>query len=108
MDTNRRPYRSLIPLCELLSELLEVGVASKKVAAAYNSIITQTGSEFSLLLDLSFDNIKKLDTPGIPGEMLAAAIERMRSGNVYITPGYDGEYGVIRTSKKTEKKKANK
>ncbi|MCL2793372.1 MAG: endonuclease Q family protein [Spirochaetaceae bacterium] len=101
--TNRRPYRSLIPLCELLSELLAVGAASKKVAAAYNSIITQTGSEFALLLDLSLNDIKKLDAPGIPGEMLAATIERMRSGNVFITPGYDGEYGVIRTSRKEEK-----
>ena len=94
--TNRRPYRSLIPLCELLSELLETGLTSKKTAAAYNSIIAKAGSEFSLLLDLSFDDIKKLNPPGIPGEMLATAIKRMRCGNVSITPGYDGEYGIIR------------
>ncbi|MCL2481247.1 MAG: UvrD-helicase domain-containing protein [Spirochaetaceae bacterium] len=103
LNTNRRPYRSLIPLSELLSELLEVGVASKKVAAAYNSIISQAGSEFSLLLDLGINDIKKLDPPGIPGEMLATAIERMRSGNVFITPGYDGEFGVIRAFDKGEK-----
>ncbi|MCL2704952.1 MAG: endonuclease Q family protein [Spirochaetaceae bacterium] len=103
LNTNRRPYRSLIPLSELLSELLEVGVASKKVAAAYNYIIEKAGSEFSLLLDLGINDIKKLDPPGIPGEMLASAIERMRSGNVFITPGYDGEFGVIRAFDKREK-----
>jgi len=103
LNTNRRPYRSLIPLSELISELLEVGVASKKVAAAYNSIIEKAGSEFSLLLDLGINDIKKLDPPGIHGETLATAVERMRSGNVFITPGYDGEYGIIRAFDKGEK-----
>ncbi|MCL2293423.1 MAG: endonuclease Q family protein [Spirochaetes bacterium] len=94
--TNRRPYRSLIPLIELLSELLETGVASKKVAAAYSVAISKAGSEFALLLDLSLSDIKKIECPGISGEILSAAIERMRSGNVSITPGYDGEFGIIR------------
>ncbi len=103
ISTNRRPYRSLIPLCELLSEILETGVSSKKVTAAYSSIIAKAGSEFSLLVDLSLDNIKKIGAAGIPGDILADAIGRMRSGNVSITPGYDGEYGVIRAFGKGEK-----
>ncbi|MCE5255285.1 MAG: endonuclease Q family protein, partial [Spirochaetaceae bacterium] len=37
--TNRRPYRSLVPLPELLAELLGTGSGSKKVAAAYGSLV---------------------------------------------------------------------
>jgi hypothetical protein len=94
---NTKPYYSLIPLKEILGELLETGVASKKVEAAYGTLIEKAGNEFSLLLDISRENIEKLNCPGISGELLAKAIGRMRRGEVSISPGYDGEYGVIRT-----------
>ncbi|MDR0622869.1 MAG: UvrD-helicase domain-containing protein [Treponema sp.] len=93
---NRRPYRSLIPLREILGELLETGGASKKVEALYGALIEKTGNELGLLMDMSLADIEGLRPPGLSGELLAAAIERMRSGRVSISPGYDGEYGVIR------------
>jgi uncharacterized protein (TIGR00375 family) len=94
---NKRPYYSLIPLKEIIGELLETGNASKRVEAAYGALIEKAGNEFSLLLDISRENIEKLNCPGISGELLAKAIGRMRRGEVSISPGYDGEYGVIRT-----------
>ncbi|MDR0628379.1 MAG: UvrD-helicase domain-containing protein [Treponema sp.] len=94
--TNRRPYRSLIPLKELLGELLQVGSASKKVEAAYRSLIEQGGSELSLLIDIPEEVLEGLSAPGLSGERLALAIQRMRRGAVSIHPGYDGEYGIIR------------
>jgi DNA helicase-2/ATP-dependent DNA helicase PcrA len=93
--TNRRPYRSLIPLPELLAELFGTGSGSKKVAAAYGSLVERAGCEFSLLLDRSESEIESMGTFGVSGELLAMAIGRMRSGQVSIKPGYDGEYGVI-------------
>jgi PHP family Zn ribbon phosphoesterase len=93
---NRRPYRSLIPLEELLGEILGAGAASKKVARAYALLIEKAGSEFAILMDLSPADFAKLDCPGISGELLAAAVDRMRSGEVSIIPGYDGKYGVVR------------
>jgi uncharacterized protein (TIGR00375 family) len=93
---NRRPYRSLIPLREILGELLETGAASKKVAALYGLLIEKTGNELGLLADMPIREIEGLKPPGLSGELLAAAINRMRSGQVSISPGYDGEYGVIR------------
>jgi uncharacterized protein (TIGR00375 family) len=93
---NRRPYCSLIPLREILGELLETGAASKKVEALYGALIEKTGSELELLMDLPLADIGRLRPPGLSGELLAAAVERMRSGRVSISPGYDGEYGVIR------------
>jgi DNA helicase II / ATP-dependent DNA helicase PcrA len=94
--SNRRPYRSLIPAKELVSELLESGESSKKVIAAYNALVAKAGSELGLLTRLSLPEIEGLRVPSLSGELLAEAIGRMRSGKVSIKPGYDGEYGVIR------------
>jgi superfamily I DNA/RNA helicase len=65
------------------------------VSAAYNALIRKGGNEFNLLTALAPEEIERLDCPGISGERLAEAIRRMRAGNVSITPGYDGEYGII-------------
>jgi uncharacterized protein (TIGR00375 family) len=96
VHTNRRPYRSLIPLKELLGELLTVGSASKKVDRAYRGLIEAGGSELSLLMDTPLATLERLGMPGLSGEQLAEAIRRMRQGVVSIQPGYDGEYGIIR------------
>jgi uncharacterized protein (TIGR00375 family) len=93
---NRRPYRSLIPLREMLGELLETGAASKKVDGLYGALVEKAGSELGILMDMPLADIEGLKAPGLPGELLADAIGRMRSGRVSISPGYDGEYGVIR------------
>ncbi|MDR2743533.1 MAG: UvrD-helicase domain-containing protein [Treponema sp.] len=100
---NLRPYRSLIPLPELLGELLETGAASKRVGAAYDALIEKAGSEFAILLDMEAGEIARLGCPGLSGELLASAVTRMRSGDVSVTPGYDGEYGVIRAFPPGEK-----
>jgi uncharacterized protein (TIGR00375 family) len=94
--TNRRPYRSLIPLQELVSELLETGTSSKKTQAAYSALIGKGGSELSLLMEMPTAEIAALRCPGVSGELLALAIDRMRKGEVSVSPGFDGEYGVVR------------
>ncbi len=93
--TNRRPYWQLIPLPEMLAELLGTGSGSKKVAAAYRELLEQAGSEFALLMEKSEKEIEAMHIVGLSGELLALAIGRMRAGKVSIKPGYDGEYGII-------------
>jgi uncharacterized protein (TIGR00375 family) len=95
-DTNRRPYVSLVPLRELIAELLGTGTASKKAGAAYARLVGQAGSELGLLVDTPLSVIEKMDAPGIPGGGLAEAVSRMRTGRVVIRPGYDGVYGTVR------------
>ncbi|MDR0709381.1 MAG: endonuclease Q family protein [Spirochaetaceae bacterium] len=94
--TNRRPYVSLVPLRELIAELLGTGAASKKAGAAYAHLVGQAGNELGLLVDTPLSAIEKMDAPGIPGERLAEAVSRMRAGRVVIRPGYDGVYGTVR------------
>jgi uncharacterized protein (TIGR00375 family) len=100
--TNKRPYVSLIPLRELLGELLNTGSASKKVDVAYKALIEKiekierAGGEIGVLMDMPIERIEKLSAPSISGELLAQAVSRMRAGQVGIQAGYDGAYGVIR------------
>ncbi|MDR2494784.1 MAG: endonuclease Q family protein [Spirochaetaceae bacterium] len=94
---NQRPYVSLIPLKELTAEILGVGVASKRVEAAYTALVQQE-PEISLLMDAPLKAVERLKAQGVSGELLAMTIGRMREGEVAITPGYDGEYGIIRAA----------
>jgi uncharacterized protein (TIGR00375 family) len=102
--SNRRPYHSLIPLREIAAEILGADMASKKAEAAYFRLIEKGGSELPILMDKSLKDLEKLDVPGLPGEVLAGAIMKMRAGEVSVEPGYDGEYGKIRISKGAVKK----
>ena len=88
---NRLPYYSIIPLKEILSEIEGVGEKSKKIARQYEQLIRKAGSEFNLLQYLPIDQIRS-----IGGEVLAEAIRRMRSNEVIIREGFDGEYGQIK------------
>ncbi len=82
---------SLIPLPEIISELLGVGPASKKVLRSYARIINIFGSEFNLLLECSAGDISDQGSP-----LLAEAVSRVRQGKVIRRPGFDGQFGVIR------------
>jgi len=95
-NTNRRPYYSLIPLRELCAELLGTGTASKKTERVYYRLIEKGGSEFSILMDLGLKDLEKLGVQELSGEIIAAAVLKMRAGEVSVSPGYDGEYGSVR------------
>ena len=91
-------YHSIIPLPEIISETLKVGVNSKKVAGEYLKLLTKLGSEFKILMDAPLDDI---ETAGSP--LIREAIARMRKGEVNIKPGFDGEYGKIKIFEKLER-----
>jgi len=84
-------YTSIIPLAEVIAEVLGCGVNTKKVAAIHATLLAELGPEFHVLRDASLEDIKR-----IGGQLLGEAVRRMRAGQVYIAPGYDGEYGKIR------------
>ncbi len=97
---NAHSFKSLIPLPEILSEVLQVGPASKKVRQAYESLLENLGSELSILQDVPLEDIKNSG-----GELLAEAVKRMRDGNVTLAGGYDGEYGVIKLFEDDERER---
>ena len=88
---NRKPFYSIIPLKEILSEITGVGPNTKTVDRNYVKIIQKAGSEFNVLLNLSISDVKKA-----AGELIGEAIKRMREGRIIIKEGFDGEFGVIK------------
>ena len=92
-------FHSIIPLTEVIGEALSVGPSSKKVAAVYFNLLNALGNEFRILLDTPLDDIEAASSSRI-----AEAIEKMRSGDVSIAPGYDGEFGKIRIFERLEKR----
>ena len=83
-------FFSLIPLQEMLGEILGCGSATKGVVKQYVRALTLFGSEFELLLRTPVSDIERR------APLLAEAIRRVREGKVVRQPGYDGRFGVIR------------
>ncbi len=101
------PFRSIIPLEEIIAETLGVGTASKKVLAQYESMVALR-PEFEILLDTDPEEIARLANDGVAGGVGAAIAEsvmRVRNGQVHIAPGYDGVFGKIQIYSKEEREK---
>ncbi len=85
------PYRSLVPLEEIIAQALGQGRDTKGVRDEYLKLVSRFGSEFRVLLDLPEEEL----SPGTPPKILSA-IRKVRAGELQIRPGYDGVYGEIR------------
>jgi len=93
-------FASIIPLPEIIAEGLECGVNTKKVNALYLPMLERLGNEFRILLDVPLEDIDRASTP-----LIREAIARMRTGNVHIAPGYDGEFGKVKIFEEGERKR---
>lgn len=93
------PYKSVIPLEEVIAETLGVGPASKKVQSWYEKMTSQK-TEFEILLDLPAEEIKKAGSAEI-----AESVIRAREGNVSLEGGYDGVFGKVHIYSEGEREK---
>ena len=93
-----KDFFSLIPLPEILCELLDCGAETKKVMALYERLLLELGPELQTLMDVPINDIEQ-----IGGPLLAEGINRMRRNQVIREEGYDGEYGIIRLFEQSEK-----
>jgi len=93
-------YVSVIPLQEMLSEVVHVGPDSKTVAAEYARLVSSFGSELNVLLHAPVEDVHSKGW-----ELLAEALKRMREGRVIRNAGYDGQYGTIRVFEDREIKR---
>jgi uncharacterized protein (TIGR00375 family) len=94
---NAPDYKSVIPLKEILAEILNTNSQSKAVNLIYENLIKKAGNEFNILLNLNEEELAKICEP-----KLVEAILKMRAGQVIKEPGYDGVYGKIRIFPSTE------
>jgi PHP family Zn ribbon phosphoesterase len=83
------PYVSLIPLQEVISNVLGIReVFAKSVWEEYNKLIKRFPNEFHVLLQAS-----RRDISSASSERIGDAIMRVREGRIKFRPGYDGLYG---------------
>jgi DNA helicase-2/ATP-dependent DNA helicase PcrA len=92
------PFYNTVPLVEILSEVLKVGPASKKVTGTYRLLIEKLGPEFDILTTLKKETI---DDAGVP--LLGEAISKVRRSEIDLIPGFDGEFGKIKIFSQDER-----
>ena len=92
-------FYSLIPLPEIIGEALKRGATSKTVMNTYFDLLERLGNEFRILMDVPLEDIEKASS-----SLIREAISRVRTGNVHIVPGFDGEYGKIRIFEEVKRK----
>ena len=87
---NALPYWNLIPLAELIARISGVGVNTKSVTTSYFSLLERLGNELFILMQA---RLAEIESAG--NTLLAKAVQRMRTGKIQFSPGYDGEYGTL-------------
>lgn len=91
----------IIPLSEIVAEIRGLKSASaRSVTAECARAYEILGSEFAILRQLPIEQIKDAGF-----DMLAVAVQRLRTGKVLLDPGYDGIYGTVRVFKDNDERK---
>ena len=101
---NAIPFKNLIPLTEIIADVVGQLSASKQVLREYQNLIEKFGNELEILLNASRQNLETASSSEI-----TEGIIRAREGRVVVEPGYDGVYGKVKVFSKPEAvKKINK
>jgi superfamily I DNA/RNA helicase len=82
--------KPVIPLVELISEILGAGAQSRKVQERHAQLLRVLGPELHILSLMPEADIRAR------WDVLGEAVSRMRRGEMIRTGGYDGEYGSAR------------
>ena len=99
-EKKKTPFVSLVPLMEILEEIHQ---STKKAEDEYQRLTKNLGTEFEILFRKSYEEIEN-----IGGKTLKEAIEIVRARKVYVDPGFDGVFGVVKIFKKEENESSNK
>lgn len=81
--------RMLVPLAEIISQILGCGPNTRKAGARYEAALAELGSELDILCSMPEERIRSWWEP------LGEAVSRVRHGKVGLNPGFDGQYGSI-------------
>jgi uncharacterized protein (TIGR00375 family) len=86
----RPPYLHLIPLAQVIAEVLGLGSpTAKSVRRAHDALLAAFSTEIAVLVDLPESEIATVD-PAV-----ARAIGALRAGRVVLHPGGGGCYGTF-------------
>ncbi len=101
LPAKRPGFKKIVELDKIIAECLSISNRqAKKVQSIYNLLVKEYGSEFAVLFDLSTEQLLDLEKYS---PLLPTGIQRVRTGNLHIKPGYDGTYGEIKIFSDQEK-----
>lgn len=83
------PTRMLMPLPEIVGQIMGLGPASARVGRKCAEIVSSLGAELDVLCLMPLDQIRAFWEP------LGEAVARVRSRRLVVEPGYDGRYGRL-------------
>ncbi len=95
---SRPPYVRLVPLQEILAEAIVGLSTSQKIQNEYKKLIDNFGGEFNVLLKTDKEKIEE-----VSGSRVREAIEKVRSEDIVVDPGYDGVFGIVKIWDKEKK-----
>ncbi len=94
-----KPFFSSVPLLDILSEIYNRGPATVTVKKQYDRILRKLGPEYQVLEIFPLEYIHEAGIPFLP-----EAVQKIRSRDIQISPGFDGEFGKIRLFGPEERK----
>lgn len=96
----RAKFGKYVPLLEIIAEAHGWPITSPKVKQVYFDLVNELESEIKILEEHEPEDIGKYSK----NQRLVEAIEKVRQGDIFIDPGYDGVYGVVEIWKKEQGK----
>lgn len=96
---NAVPFYRLVELDKIIAEAL--GIKSRKsklVQKYYGEMIKKAGNQINILLDMELK-----DLASIAQSEIVEGIRRVRAGELYVNPGFDGQYGEVHIYKEGER-----
>ncbi len=95
----RPSYIKLVGLDKIIADSIGIkSRQSKKVQNIYNNITSKLGCELDILMDVPINKIKEASFSEV-----AIGISRVRDENLDVTPGFDGQYGIVKIFSDEEK-----
>lgn len=87
---SRPPFVKIVPLAEIIAESLGVSTTSKKVEEIYNLAVSAENGEFNVLMQADLQRLAQINN------LMAENIGKMRTQDLTIIPGYDGQFGIVK------------
>lgn len=101
VEEKKIPFKSIVPLQEIIADAFGVGTSSKRVTEEYTRLTDRVADEFTLLLDSPIDTIASQAS----NPLVAEGVRRVRDGKLTVVPGYDGIFGKVHIFSESERKK---
>ena len=96
-EEERIPYVMMVPLLEIIAEVYKVGATTKGVFETYEKMIDYFGNEFEILLNADMEDLEATF-----GKNISDSIAKVRMGDIFIRPGYDGIFGTVKIWRREE------